>query len=494
MTTIRRLASTRAAGLALALASLPALAGCGGSDAGAREAVAAPSAQSDDALSFRSDPSVRPPRVVVRTRRAGRAPGYTFHTPSGGTGRHGLLIVDDRGQPVWHRYTGKEFASDLRVQRYKGEPVLTWWEGRRVRGWGEGDFVVAGSDYREIARFGAGDGYEGDLHDFVITEDDTALVTIYRAEQHDMRSVGGPRRGRVIDSVVQEIDIATGRVLFQWNALEDIALRESHKPVPEDPREGWDYFHLNSVDVDTDGNLLISARNTYAVYKVDRRTGEIIWRLGGKRSDFRMGSGTRFAWQHDARRAPDGTLTLFDNQASPKRAEESRALVLDVDERRMRVRRARQYTHPRGLLSNNKANTQVLPNGNVMVGWGYHPYFTEYSRSGRIVFDARFGDRENVSYRAYRFRWTGRPATRPAVASRSSRDAMTVYASWNGATEVAEWRVSAGAARDSLTAVARGPRRGFETALRIPDAQPCVAVEALDSEGQSLGSSPVRCR
>lgn len=492
MRPIPRTITHRRAQLALLLVALTTVS-CGGNDATARE-TATTAAKRTETLAFRSAPSVKPPRVVVRTKRTGRAPGYTFHTPSGGAGQHGLLIADDDGQPIWHRSTGKKYASDLRVQRYEGEPVLTWWEGKRIRGWGEGEFVVAGSDYREIARFGAGRGREGDLHDFVITEDGTALVTIYSAEQHDLSSVGGPRRGRVIDSVVQEIDIDTGRVLFEWSALEDIALRESYKPVPEDPGEGWDYFHVNSIDVDTDGDLLISARNTYAVYKVDRVTGEILWRLGGKRSDFEMGPGTRFAWQHDARRTPDGKLSLFDNQASPKRAEESRALILDVDERRMRVARARQYTHPRELLSNNKANTQALPNGNVMVGWGFHPYFTEYSRSGRILFDARFADPENVSYRAYRFRWTGRPGGRPAVAARTSRGGMTVYASWNGATEVAEWRVSAGATPESLERVVRGPRQGFETALRVRTAQPCVAVEALDSQGRPLGSSRARCR
>lgn len=471
---------------------LATLAGCGGVEADARETVTT-AASRPDSLAFRSAPSVRPPRVEVRTKRRGRTPGFTFHTPSGGAGRYGLLIADDDGQPIWHRST-KGFASDLRVQRYQGEPVLTWWEGKRVRGWGEGEFVIVGSDYREIARFRAGGGREGDLHEFVITDEDTALVTIYSAGQRDMRSVGGPRRGRVVDSIAQEIDIATGRVLFEWSALEDIALRESYKPVPEDPRESWDFFHINSVDVDTDGNLLVSARNTYAVYKIDRRTGEIIWRLGGKRSDFRMGPGSRFAWQHDARRAPDGTLTLFDNQAAPKRAEESRALVLDVDERKMRVTRAREYTHPRELLSSNKANAQTLANGNVMVGWGFHPYFTEYSRSGRIVFDARFADPENVSYRSYRFRWTGRPAGRPAVAARPSGDGMTVYASWNGATEVTEWQVSAGRTRESLAPVVRGRRRGFETALRMRSAAPCVAVEALNRQGEALGSSPVRCR
>jgi hypothetical protein len=490
---IRRIATTRAALAVLSPAALT-IAGCGtGDDATARETVTTTAARTDS-MAFRSAPSLKPPRIVVRTKRRGRTNGYTFHTPSGGNGRHGLLIADDEGQPIWHRSTGKQFASDLRVQRYKGEPVLTWWQGKRIRGWGEGDYVIAGSDYREISRVAAGRGSKGDLHDFVITEDDTALITIYSAREHDLRPVGGVRRGRVIDSIVQEVDIETGRVLLEWKALDHIGLRESYKPLPDDTRSGWDHFHVNSVDVDTDGNLLISARNTYTVYKVDRRTGEVIWRLGGKRSDFRMGRGTHFAWQHDARRAPDGTLSLFDNQASPARADESRALLLDVDERRMRVTRKRQYTHPRALLSNNKANTQVLSNGNVMVGWGYHPYFTEYSRSGRVLFDARFADRDNVSYRAYRFRWTGRPAGRPAVASRVSGRRMTVYASWNGATEVAEWRVLAGATVESVERVARGRRRGFETAVRVDKVQPCVAVEALDSQGETLGSSPARCR
>jgi hypothetical protein len=319
------------------------------------------------------------------------------------------------------------------------------------------------------------------------------LVTVYVTTDRDLSSVGGPRDGQVVDSVVQEIDIESGRVLLEWSSLRHVGLEESYKPMPTRAADAWDYFHVNSVDVDRDGNLLVSARNTHAVYKLDRTTGRVMWRLGGKRSDFAMGTGTRFAWQHDARRQRDGSLTLFDNQASPKRAPQSRGLAIALDERRRRATRLRQYTHPRRLLSNNQANMQVLGNGNVMIGWGFHPYATEFAPRGRVLFDARFADPGTSSYRAYRFAWNATPATSPDVAVRRSGSRMTVYASWNGATGVVRWRVLAGASADSIQPVATGRRRGFETALPVRDVQGCVAVEALDRAGRVLGASPVRC-
>src|SRR5204863_9360513 len=120
------------------------------------------------------------------------------------------------------------------------------------------------------------------------------------------------------------------------HSLGHVALDESSEPPPKKRSQPDDYFHVNSIDVDTDGNLLVSARNTHAVYKLKRRTGAILWRLGGKRSDFAMGPGTRFAWQHDARRRPDGTVSLFDNEAAPQVRAQSRGLVLRLNMPRMR--------------------------------------------------------------------------------------------------------------------------------------------------------------
>ena len=247
--------------------------------------------------------------------------------------------------------------------------------------------------------------------------------------------------------------------------------------------------------MDHDDNLLISARKTSAVYKVDRNTGEVIWRLGGKRSDFEMGEGTRFAFQHDARRLRDGTISIFDNgslvfeNGVPRAVEESRAIVLDVDERKMRASLVREYTHPDGQYADAAGNAQVLPNGNVFVGWGRALAISEFSRDGELLFDARLPP-GNRTYRAFRYAWGAHPSARPAVAAkRISEDGVEVYASWNGDTEVESWAVLAGPQPDQLEPLGAVPRDGFETAMvaRTPDRY--VAVQARDRFGQTRGTS-----
>ena len=171
--------------------------------------------------------------------------------------------------------------------------------------------------------------------------------------------------------------------------------------------------------------------------------GAIIWRLGGRRSDFAMGSGTAFAWQHDARRQPDGSLTIFDNGATPAVEQLSRGLVLDVDERAMPAELLHQYTHPR-VLADSQGNLQLLANGNVFVGWGEVPRVSEFDQEGRLLFDALLGEKYE-SYRAFRLPWTGLPAEAPAIALTHHGRELTAYASWNGATEVHTWQLLAGA-------------------------------------------------
>ena len=363
-------------------------------------------------------------------------------------------------------------AMNFRAAVYKGEPVLTWWEGKAQRGLGVGTHVVVDASYREIARLPAGHGRQSDLHEFQLTRRNTALVTSY-----EVTDVGGRR---VIGGLVQELEIPSARVLFEWHSLDHVAPWESHQGVG--PR--FDYFHLNSIDVDADGNLLLSARNTWAVYKIDRQTGRVIWRLGGKRSDFAMGRGASFAWQHDARSHEGGRiLTIFDNGAAPRVAPQSRAIALSLDTRAMRATLERAFLH--GLVARKTGSAQLLPNGDTLVGWGSEPYFTEYAPDGEIVFDARL-PHGGQTYRALRFPWTATPSEPPALVSAGG----LLHASWNGATDVAAWALRAGARPEALDDVGAVPRRGFETVLSPPGDARYAAVVALDAEGAPLGRSP----
>jgi len=293
----------------------------------------------------------------------------------------------------------------------------------------------------------------------------------------------------VMDCAVQEIDLQTGAVRFEWHTITDIAIDESFVDPPADPTASiYDYVHANSIEVDRDGTLLVSARNTSTVYKIDRTTGAIVWRLGGKRSDFTMGDGASFSWQHDARRQADGTLTIFDDGASPGH---SRAIVLRVDEQARTATLVRAFEHPAPLLARSQGNMQVLPGGNVLVGWGDAGYVSEFSANGKMVFDATYPAAVQ-SYRNYRLAWTGRPADPPAAAAVSGPGgAVTAFASWNGATQVATWDVLAGSTADALGPAGSAPRAGFETSIPVNGAAKIVRVVARDARGTILGSSPV---
>jgi len=427
---------------------------------------------------------LRPPRLTV-LRSAGASDDYLFLAPSSGAGQRGTLILDGRGDVVWFRPTTPLTAMNFRPALFKGKAVLSWWEGRAERGLGRGYHVVMDSTYRVIARLPAS-RRRFDLHEFMLTQGGTALVTSHVVRPASLLSVGGPRRGEVIGSVVQEIAIPSGRVLFEWRSLDHVAIDESYAAYTG---HAYDYFHVNSVDVDADGNLLVSARNTWAVYKVHRKTGKVLWRLGGKRSDFRMGPGSAFAWQHDARHHDEGRLiSIFDNAAAPPVARKSRALVIALDRRAKYARLVRQYAHPRGLLTPFMGNAQVLRNGNVVVGWGGLPYVTEFGRDGGVRFDARL-PRGGQNYRAFRFPWLGRPQEPPRLVSRRVSGRRRLYVSWNGATEVVAWRVETGAGADELEAVLTTPKTGFETSLPVPPSGRFAGAVALDARGRVLGRS-----
>ena len=448
-------------------------------------------AHQEDVRVFRSRPDLSPPAVEVTTQAHHTAPGYIFVAPEKSLTRQGgSMIVDDRGEVVWFRPLQGRYgrAHDLKVQSYRGNSVLTWMNGVN-------EYVIFDHSYREIARLSAGNGYYGDHHEFLISPQDTALILIYSPVLRDLSSIGGLKNDRVWQGIVQELDIETGKVLFEWHSIEHVGLDESYATVSQDGRPGLDYFHANSIEVDHDNNLLVSARQTFTVYKIDRNTGEIIWRLGGKKSDFEMGEGTRFAFQHDARRQRDGTISVFDNgntvfhDTVPEAVEESRAIVLELDEEQMSATLVREYTHPDKQYADAAGNMQLLPNSNVFIGWGRALVFSEFSKDGELLFDARLPS-PNRSYRYFRFPWSGHPTDRPAaVAERANEEELEVYASWNGATEVSSWEVLAGPRQDQLEPLGSVPRNGFETAMSVQSPNPYVAVRAKDRSGRVLGTT-----
>ena len=463
-------------------ATSPALALAAGSTAAAPSPSPSPSAAPGKRRAFLTRPDLTPPEIEISTPARAVAPGYIFYTPGNGSGVDGPTIVDDAGDLIWARAGSGRSVADFRVVQYEGRPALAWWEGSVNGGIGSGDFVLLDQTYREIGRVEAGGAISADLHEFQVTPEGTAL---FFADGQVAAPGSEAEPYQVLDCAIREIDLASGRLLWSWHSVDHIGLDETYATPPTDGKQVFDYVHFNSIEVDRDGSLLVSARNTCAIYKIDRSSGAIVWRLGGRKNDFTMAAGSSFSWQHDARRQPDGTVTLYDDSATPGR---SRALVLELDEAARTARRVRDYVHPKALLSTSQGNAQVLPNGDVFVGWGSQPYFSEFAADGTLVFDASFPAGVQ-SYRDTRSPWTGRPADAPAVAVDASQPTLTVHASWNGATQVARWAVLGGASAASLRPLATAARAGFETTIGLVQRPTIVAVQALDANGAVLGTS-----
>lgn len=446
---------------------------------------------------YPSAPGIEPPQVQVTGSQSGAtdapSPALTAIGVKNGYGQKGPMLVDDAGEPVWFLPLADVDARDVQVQTYQGEPVLTWWEGVMGPGFGYGEAVFMDTSYQEVARVNMAGGYDADSHEVRLTEDGTVLLIAYEPVQMDLSHLGGPASGTVVDSVIQEIDLATGAMLYEWHSVGQVALAESYLPAAES-EDMYDYFHANSVEVDDDGDLLISARHTCAVYSLDRQTASVEWRLGGRESDYTMGTDSFFIKQHDARRSADGTLTLLDNggECGETSREVTRGIALELDETAMTAELVREYIHPEEVFSQSQANFQELADGEVLVGWGSVPRYTLMAEDGEVLVDGAIPEELSVtSYRAHRVAWTGNPSTDPAAVLQQGDEGQAVHISWNGATEVVTWRV----VDSSGEQVASADQEGFETVLPVDlpagGSAGELQVQALDGHGQVLGVGAV---
>jgi hypothetical protein len=460
-----------------------------------------PSAAPADYESFDTMPGVEAPILDVSVPDHDPTAGDILTTNGPGPGQYGPLIYTPQGRLVWFdKLPAGETAEDLSEQSYEGQRDLTWWKGRVLSlGFGQGEDIVMNSRYQTVARVRGGNGLRADLHDFQIVSHDIAYVTAFNPIRCNLSSVKGARDGTITDTAIQEIDMKTGLVRWEWHSLDHVAAEESETEASTNATP-WDWFHLNSIDVEgghsnQPGDVFISARSTWAGYQLEGGSGRILWRLGGLKSSFKMGPGTETAWQHDGRILPGGDITFFDDGSNPKIHSQSRAVRIALDFSTHEARLVSSYTHADPpLLAASQGNMQTLADGDAVVGYGGVPAVSEYAPSGALLFDANLPF-DMSFYRAFRFPWSGRPASPPAVLSslNNTGEETIVHASWNGATEVAAWRVLAGGRNGSLKVQATIPASGFESSTTLPVRFARVAVQALDSAGGVLGGSrPVK--
>jgi hypothetical protein len=437
-------------------------------------------------------PGVAPTTVKITTpAQPGAAAGDLFLAPYQGLGTPGPMIAQQDGTLVWFHALPKGWdATNFQVQRYQGRPVLTWWQGRIVRvGFGEGEDVIYDSSYRQVAHVRAGNGYQADLHEIRLTPQGTAWIDEFDPIHMSLTSVHGSRKGILTDSVVQEIDIKTGLVMWEWHALGHIPLKDSYNGVPHTSYP-WDYAHVNSADEGSSGDVLLSTRNTWALYDLDLRTGAFRWQLGGPHSTFKLGVGAKTYWQHDAEFQPDGTISVFDNGSTPPKERQSRGVVLKPDITSHTVALSRVFVNPRiTLRADAQGNLASLEGGDWLMGYGNLPNFTEYDSSGHLLLDGALG-RGVQDFRTYLAPWSGHPASPPAIVAHRANATVIVKTSWNGATDVASWQLLAGPSPTALTPVASSTKSGFETTLQANTPASYVATRALDGAGETLGTSP----
>jgi EmrB/QacA subfamily drug resistance transporter len=467
----------------------------------------------DDAYQFVSAPKLHPP--IIR-----KASGQVSGTPAPGLiltgsfydlskppmrGQSGPLIIDNNLQPVWFKPVPQNIvATNLDEQTYQGQPVLTWWQGV-VTNTGQtssGKYVVVNQHYKTVATLHGVNGWVVTLHTMVI-DGDHAWVTANKNVPMNLSKWGGVYNGTLVDSALQEYDLKTGKLLWSWDAFKHIGLDDTHS-LPPGNGFPWDAYHINSIDLIGTDTALVSMRDTWGVYKINTTSGKIEWTLGGRHSDFKFGRNALFKYQHDVKLLSDGDISMFDDHCcflesggtylaptGPSRAE---VLSIDVDNHTATL--VRQYRHHdedgrQGTDASYMGSAELLPNGNVFVGYGNLPFFAEYSKSGTMVMDAMFPG-PDLTYRAIKIPPTvfvGSPLTKPDGAVRQVHGKPTVYASWNGATQVASWRVLAGSSEDQLTAVTTVAKSGFETAIPVSQDYKVYKLQALDANGNVLGTS-----
>ncbi|EON61725.1 hypothetical protein W97_00941 [Coniosporium apollinis CBS 100218] len=467
---------------------------------------------------FKSRPDILAPALNVSIQNSspeGFAPGYIFIAPFQAT-QTGPYIYDKFGNLIWSGYgtIGPGNVHDFKVCSYGGADHLCAFQGNQRPGYALGHGIILDETYTIVKTVQMGTGASSmDMHEFsLISGGDTALAISYQPAPMDLTAYGITfGQGWIMQGVFQEINVTSGEVLFSWSSLGHIPpLASGVMPNTTDvsgtgltPQSPWDYFHINSVEKSPySSDYLISVRHTSSIYLIDSSTGAVLWTLSSDPSSTYALQNFNFSFQHDARFLADNSthtiLSLFDNASNgfTRTATESSTLHILLDHTLRTATLLARYMAPvpGGLLSDSQANSQTLPNGHIFTGWGSVAAVSEVRADGEPVLFATFGRYPIMNYRAYSFEWVGRPLTAPSLAAFARDTApgtpMSIYASWNGATEVREWVFHGSAEREAgFTVLGSAAWEGFETEFVGAGFNAWVYAEAVDGAGTVLGRS-----
>ena len=412
------------------------------------------------------------PPITVTTSTTGTGDGYVFITPfSLSILTPYLIIADNSGQPVYYKPV-PSFATDFKRQP---NGLLTYWTG--------GQFYAMDNSYNVVDTYQAGNGYTADAHDLQLLPDGHALLMAYDNQPVDMSQIapGGLPTATVTGLIVQELDTSKN-VVFEWRSWDHFNITDTMVPLTTTV---VDYVHGNAIELDTDGNLLLSSRHMSEITKINRQSGDIIWRLGGKNNQFTFVNdpAPHFDFQHDIRRLPNGDITLFDNRTNLTPLY-SRAVEYHLDEGAKTATLVWQYRNTPDTFGLATGNVQRLSNGNTFIGWGFGLLATEVTPEGSKAFELALAP--NFSYRAFRFPWHGYPNTQPTLVIQTTTLTTTLTFSWNGATDIASYRIYGGNEPRPTTLITTQAKTDFETQIVLPNtANGCLyfRVMPIDATG-----------
>ncbi|KAL2820929.1 ASST-domain-containing protein [Aspergillus cavernicola] len=462
--------------------------------------------------SFQSRPDIRAPVLEISIKDDSHiSPSYIFLAPYAGD-TPGPYIYDNNANLIWSGADGSttDLFHNLHVCPYDGSDHLCFFQGTLLEGYARGLHTILDSSYKPTTSVQSGDGLvESDMHEMAVLDGKTILITVYQPRTYNLKSYGiTPGPGWIIDGVFQEIDIKNGEVLFEWKSLDHVPPSESYTPlgmndVIGDGRSNdtaWDYFHINSVDKNTDGDYIVSSRHTSCIYKISGKDGSVIWQLGGTQPSIHL-TNYNFSSQHDARfREENDTttvLSLFDNGSNRYRntSLSSTGMIVYIDHDTNSSTMIKEYHAPgAGLQSWSQGNMQILPNKNVVIGWGNNPSISEHLEDGTPVFFATVADSISMNYRAFKYNWAGKPDEPPTLRtySPSPNSATTFWVSWNGATDVDYWNIYATAStEEQFIHLTKADNLGFQTTYVSASYYPQAFAEAVGKDGTSLANSSI---